>query len=243
LEEITKELYDLQQEGIEVLTRDDADYPVLLRDLRDALPVLYLRGSLQIRDQWAVAIVGSRLADLGYRERKMAWTRELAQILAEWGLTVVSGLAHGVDSWAHSGALEARDGRTVAALGCGLRRVYPKQNCELADRIVACGALVSELEPNAGICGQFLMVRDRLIAALSQAVIVIEAGAPSGSLDTAQHALRLKRRVLVVPGSPGTEKLSAEGAERLELEKTDADELARSILRIDHEEAHTKEEG
>lgn len=232
LDEAAQEIESLRREGIEVITLADEPYPVLLRDLRDAPPVLYIRGSLEIRDQWAVAIVGSRLADPGYRGQKMFWTRQLAQTLAEWGLTIVSGLAHGVDSWAHGGALDARDGRTIAVLGCGLRRIYPQHNKSLADRIVARGALLSELEPNAGTCGQFLMMRDRLIAALSQAVIVIEAGDPSGSLDTARHALKLKRRVLAVPGSPGTEKLIAEGAERLELDKIDVDELARSILSI-----------
>jgi DNA processing protein len=86
------------------------------------------------------------------------------------------------------------------------------------------------------------MMRDRLIAALAHAVIVIEASDPSGSLDTARHALKLGRRVLAVPGSPGTDRLIAEGAEQLNPESVDCDELARSILRIDHEEAHIKEE-
>ncbi|MCI2430734.1 DNA-protecting protein DprA [Candidatus Acetothermia bacterium] len=238
LEEIAGELEGLRCEGIDILTLDDEDYPVLLRDLRDAPPVLYLRGSLETRDQWAVAIVGGRMADPGYRERKMAWTRQLAQTLAEWGLTIVSGLAHGVDAWAHGGALDAHDGRTIAVLGCGLRRVYPKHHRALADRIVARGALMSELEPNAGTCGPFLMMRDRLIAGLSQAVIVIEAGDPSGSLDTARHARKLKRRVLAVPGSPGTDRLIAEGAGSLDPERADFDELARNMLRIDCEEAH-----
>ncbi|MCS6937144.1 MAG: DNA-protecting protein DprA [Candidatus Bipolaricaulota bacterium] len=230
LDDAPQEIESLHREGIAVVTPDDDPYPVLLRDLRDAPSVLYLRGSLETRDQWAVAIVGSRLADPGHCEQKMAWTHQLAQALAEWGVTIVSGLAHGVDSWAHGGALEARDGRTIAVLGCGLRRVYPKQNRALADRIVARGALLSELDPNLGTCGPFLMMRDRLIAALSQAVIVIEAGDPSGSLDTARHALKLQRRVLAVPGSPGTEKLIAEGAEKLEPDRADIDELARSIL-------------
>nr|BAL58610.1 DNA protecting protein DprA [Candidatus Acetothermum autotrophicum] len=233
LDEIAHELESLHREGIAVITPEDEQYPVLLRDLRDAPPVLYLRGSLEIRDQWAVAIVGSRMADPGYRDQKMAWTRQLAHTLAEWGLTIVSGLAHGVDSWAHGGALDARDGRTIAVLGCGLHRVYPKHHRALADRIVARGALLSEINPNAGTCGQFLMMRDRLIAALSQAVIVIEAGAPSGSFDTARHALKLKRRVLAVPGSPGTDKLIAEGAERLEPMRADIDDLARSVLGLE----------
>ncbi len=232
LEEAAHEIESLRCDGIDVITLDDEPYPVLLRDLRDAPSVLYVRGSLEIRDQWAVAIIGSRLADPGHRERKMAWTRQLAQTLAEWGITIVSGLAHGVDSWAHGGALDASDGRTIAVLGCGLRRVYPKHNTALADRIIARGALLSELEPNKGTCGQFLMMRDRLIAALSHAVIVIEANDPSGSLDTARHALKLKRRVLAVPGSPGTEKLIAEGAEMLEPNKIDLDELARGIVSI-----------
>lgn len=235
-EEITQELEGLQREGIEVLTPDEGNYPVLLKDLRDAPSVLYLRGSLEVRDQWAVAIVGSRLADPGSGERKMAWTRQLAQTLAEWGLTIVSGLAHGVDSWAHGGALDAHDGRTIAVLGCGLRRIYPKTNRALADRIVARGALVSELEPNLGTCSQFLMMRDRLIAALSQAVIVIEAQDPSGSLDTARHALKLRRRVLAVPGSPGTDRLIAERAESLDPERADFDELVRSILFLEIED-------
>ncbi|MFN4218620.1 MAG: DNA-processing protein DprA [Candidatus Bipolaricaulia bacterium] len=232
LEEAAQEIESLHREGITVITPEDEQYPVLLRDLRDAPLVLYIRGSLETRDQWAVAIVGSRLAYPGYREQKMAWTRQLARTLAEWGLTIVSGLAHGVDSWAHGGALDARDGRTIAVLGCGLRRVYPKQNRALADRIVARGALLSELEPNAGTCGQFLMMRDRLIAALSQAMIVIEAGDPSGSLDTARHALKLKRRVLAVPGSPGTEKLIAAGVERFDPDRADVDALAWSILEL-----------
>ncbi|MEM4402601.1 MAG: DNA-processing protein DprA, partial [Candidatus Caldarchaeum sp.] len=126
LDEAAQEIEGLHREGIAVITPEDEQYPVLLRDLRDAPLVLYLRGSLEIRDQWAVAIVGSRLADPGYREQKLAWTRQLAHTLAEWGVTIVSGLAHGVDSWAHGGALDAHDGRTLAVLGCGLRRVYPK---------------------------------------------------------------------------------------------------------------------
>jgi DNA processing protein len=236
LDEIAQELESLRREGIAVLTPDDAEYPILLRDLRDAPAVLYMRGSLETRDQWAVAIVGSRLADPGSGDAKMAWTHELAKTLAEWGITIVSGLAHGVDSWAHGGALDARDGRTIAVLGCGLRRVYPKRNQALADRIIARGALLSELEPNAGPCGMFLMMRDRLIAALAHAVIVIEAGDPSGSLDTARHALKLKRRVLAVPGSPGTDRLITEGARVLDPERTDFDELAKSVMRVGQED-------
>jgi DNA processing protein len=226
-EEIAGELEGLRCEGIEILTLDDEDYPVLLRDLRDAPPVLYLRGSLETRDQWAVAIVGSRQISSA---QKLDWGQHLARELADWELTIISGLAHGVDSYAHNGALQSRHGRTIAVLGCGLRQIYPKTNQELANRIISRGALLSELNPNVGTCGQFLMMRDRLIAALSQAVIVIEAGNPSGSLDTARHALKLKRRVLAVPGSPGTEKLIAEGVEPLDPAKVDAGELARSIL-------------
>ncbi len=229
LEGLAQELEGLRQEGIEVLTPDDADYPVLLGELRDAPPVLYLRGSLQARDQYAVAIVGSRMTG----EQQENWTRELARALAEWGITIVSGLALGVDAWAHSGALEAAQGRTLAVLGCGLRRIYPRAHWKLADRIVCQGALVSEVAPGAPPSGSLLMMRNRLIAALAQAVIVVEADNPSGSLDTAQHALKLGRRVLAVPGSPGTDRLLTEGAERLDPERLDFDELARSILRTD----------
>lgn len=226
-----EELKGLTQEGITVLTPDDADYPFLLRELSDTPPVLYLRGSLQARDQYAVAIVGSRMTNFGEQQENR--TRKLSQALAEWGITIVSGLALGVDAWAHSGALEAAQGRTLAVLGCGLRHIYPRAHWKLAERIVCQGALVSEVAPGAPPSGSLLMMRNRLIAALAQAVIVVEADVPSGSLDTAQHALKLGRRVLAVPGSPGTDRLLASGAELLDQEQADFDELARSILQAE----------
>lgn len=231
LEGLAQELEGLRHEGIEVLTPDDADYPVLLRELRDTPPVLYLRGSLQARDQYAVAIVGSRMTNSGEKQENR--TRELARSLAEWGITIVSGLALGVDAWAHNGALDAVGGRTLAVLGCGLRHIYPRAHWELAERIVRQGALVSEVAPEAPPSGSLLMMRNRLITALAQAVIVVEANDPSGSLDTAQHALKLGRRVLAVPGSPGTDRLLAFGAELLHQERADFDELARSILQAE----------
>lgn len=239
-DEIAQEVAGLRHEGIEVVTLADAGYPVLLQDLRDGPPVLYLRGSLETRDQYAVAIVGSRQADPGRHQQREGWTRELARTLAEWGLTVVSGLARGVDSWAHCGALEARGGRTIAVLGCGLRYIYPKEHRKLANRIVSQGTLLSEVATGASASGSLLMMRNRLIAALSQAVIVIEADDPSGSLDTAQHALKLGRRVLAVPGSAGTDRLLIEGAERLESERLD--ELARSVLG-ETDDVHVEEPG
>jgi len=225
LEAVEAELAALVQAGITLLTWEDADYPASLHDLSDPPPVLFVRGKLRPQDEQAVAIVGSRRVG----DRGLALARRLGKALAARGLTVVSGLALGIDTAAHKGALEAPEGRTLAVLGSGLGVIHPRENRALAERIVARGALLSELRPEAPPRGPYLMARDRIIAALGRATIVVEAEEGSGSLDTARRARRLGRPVLACPGSPGTDALLRAGAERLDPEAMDLDALARRL--------------
>ena len=225
LEAVEAEMAALAEAGIALLTWEDPDYPASLHDLSDPPPVLFLRGTIRPQDERAVAIVGSRRAG----EHGLGVARRLGKALAARGLTVVSGLALGIDTAAHEGALETPGGRTLAVLGSGLGVIHPRENRALAERIVACGALLSELRPETPPRGPYLMARDRIIAALSRAVIVVEAEEGSGSLDTARRARRLGRLVLACPGSLGTEALLRAGAERLDPEAVDLDTLARRL--------------
>ena len=225
LDTLEAELASLDDEGFQTLTWDDDEYPENLRPLHDAPPVLFVRGELLLEDAQAVAIVGTRQAT----PRGAAIAERLACQLAERGLTVVSGLALGIDTAAHRGALNAENGRTLAVLGSGLRHIHPRENRALAGAIVSRGALLSELHPNTPPRGPSLMARDRIISGLSRAVIVVEAQPKSGSLDTAAKAKRQERVVFAVPGSPGTELLLAQGAERLQPESANFDALAQRI--------------
>jgi len=219
------ELASLADEGLQVVTWDDSDYPENLRLAHDAPPVLFARGELLPEDAQAVAIVGTRQASASAAALAHALSRELAGR----GITVVSGLALGIDTAAHRGALEADGGRTLAVLGSGLRSIHPRENVSLAREIVRRGALLSELHPNTPPRGQNLMARDRILSGLSLAVIVVEAQEKSGSLDTAAKARKQGRLLLAVPGSPGTDALLAQGAEQLDPEVADMDQLSESI--------------
>lgn len=232
-----EEIYALGEQEIDLLTWDDARFPTTLRELKDAPVILFVRGPIKKGDENAVAIVGTRAAsDEG---TKLAAT--LARELALRGLCVVSGLALGIDTAAHSGALDAEDGRTIAVLGSGIRVIHPRENAELAERIVSRGALVSELMPNTPPRGPQLMARDRLISGLSRAVIVVEASQKSGSLDTAERARKQGRLVYAVPGSEGTEGLLKGGARRLEDKDVDFDALAEAIYTHTETKIETKD--
>lgn len=222
---IEAELAALAEEGLGVLTWDDPDYPPNLRGLSDAPPVLFTRGVLRPEDADAVAIIGTREPTA----EGIATAEAIARELAGRRLTVVSGLAIGIDTAAHRGALQANGGRTVAVPGSGLRAIHPRQNLPLAERIARHGALLSEVHPDTPPSGPVLMARDRIIGGLARAVIVIEAREKSGSLDTANRARRQGRLILALPGSPGTDRLIAEGAEPLTLRKLDFDALVRRI--------------
>lgn len=225
LAEVEAELAALTEAGIALLTWDDPGYPASLHELSDPPPVLFARGTLLPKDEQAVAIVGSRQAT----DRGLALARRLGQALAAQGFTVISGLALGIDAVAHQGALEAPGGRTVAVLGSGLKAIHPRENRELAERIVTHGTLLSELRPATPPRGPYLMARDRIIAALSRAVIVVEAQEKSGSLDTTRRAQKLGRPVLACPGSPGTGALLQAGAELLNPNTADLDALAMRL--------------
>ncbi len=183
--------------GIALVPWSDAAYPAALAAISDPPPVLWARGNLAALTRPAVAIVGSRSGSpygLSVAER-------LAADLASRGLVVVSGLARGVDSAAHRGALAAANGSTLAVLGSGVDVVYPAEHGDLARRIEADGAVLSELVPGTPPRKPFFPLRNRVISGLSRAVLIVEAGQKSGSLITARCALEQGRDVLAVPGN------------------------------------------
>jgi DNA processing protein len=181
--------------GIHVLAWNAPAMPMPLLAISDAPPVLWYRGTLECLSQPVVAIVGSRAASAVALET----ARRLATDLASRGITVASGLARGVDSAAHRGALET--GKTIAVLGSGVDRVYPHEHIELADRIAQSGLVVSEYPPGTPPLAFHFPMRNRLISGLSRAVVVIEASDKSGSLITAGCAAEQGRDVMAVPGN------------------------------------------
>jgi len=199
--------------GAAILTPDDDLYPALLRIAPDPPCVLYVLGDLRAVDILAVAVVGARRAT----PQGAALAREIGRGLAASGFTVVSGMARGVDAAAHRGALDA-GGRTIAVLGSGVDRIYPEEHRDLAAAIARHGAVVSEFPIGTGPLPRFFPERNRIIAALSWATVVVEAAEGSGSLITADLALDAGRLVFAVPGpvgepnADGTNALLREGA-------------------------------
>jgi DNA processing protein len=181
--------------GLGAVNFSEAAYPPMLAAIVDPPPVLWIRGTSAALGPPAVAIVGSRAGS----PYALAVAEQLAADLASRGIIVVSGLARGVDSAAHRGALSAAS--TVAVLGSGVDVVYPREHADLAREISVNGALVSELVPGTPPQQRFFPMRNRIISGLSRAVVVIEAGEKSGSLITARSALDQGRDVLAVPGS------------------------------------------
>jgi DNA processing protein len=203
-------------QGITILTWEDGLYPQRLKEIDQPPPVLYVRGALTEEDAWAVAVVGTRR--ISAYGRQVA--EELASFLAANGVTVVSGLARGVDAVAHQSALKA-GGRTIAVLGSGVDRVYPPEHSQLAAKIIGSGALVSDFAPGTAPEASNFPPRNRIISGLAMATVVVEAGETSGALITAQFAVDQGREVFAVPGnilapqSKGTNRLIAEGAHPL----------------------------
>jgi DNA processing protein len=205
-------------QGVTALCRCDPGYPATVKDLSDAPAVLYVRGELARFERALaperVAIVGARRAT----EYGLQQARGLGRGLAAAGLTIVSGMALGVDAAAHAGALEA-DGLTVAVLACGPDVAYPASKRRLHARIVASGAVVAELPPGTPPRRWCFPARNRIIAALAQVTVVVEAGERSGSLITAGQAADLGREVAAVPGlvtaplAAGTNALISDGAQ------------------------------
>lgn len=199
--------------GASVIARGMAGYPALLAEIPDAPAVLYAQGKLLPQDEIAVAIVGSRRCTY----YGISQAEKIAGGLARAGITVISGLAKGIDAAAHRAALAA-GGRTIAVTATGLETVYPPEHVELADQVVAAGAILTEFKlsqkPLAGLFPQ----RNRVISGLSLGVIVIEASRKSGALHTARHATEQNRDVFAVPGridsaaSEGCHDLIRDGA-------------------------------
>jgi len=218
-------LETVYERGIKVVSVVDRDYPANLRQITDAPPVLYYKGSLLPKDDLAIAIVGARYATVYGRQV----TEKLAYELVSNGLTIVSGLARGIDSIAHRSAIDA-GGRTIAVLGNGLDLVYPPENKSLADQITQNGALVSEFPLGFPSMPSNFPARNRIIAGLSLGVVVTEAAIDSGSLITAGQAAEQGREVFAVPG-PITSKMSA-GANNLIKEGVHPTTEAADILSI-----------
>ncbi len=238
----------LENQGIHVVTWDDKTYPRRLREIDQPPPVLYVRGELLLEDEWAVAVVGTRrVTPYG---RQIA--EQVAASLAHSGVTVVSGLAHGVDAIAHQAALNA-GGRTLAVLGCGVDRIYPPDHRRLAEHLLEHGALISDYAPGTPPEAVNFPPRNRIISGLSIAVVVVEAGERSGALITAQFAAEQGREVFAVPGninapqSIGANRLVQQGAhpllevrdllDSLDLDLVTEQQTARKALPADTVEA------
>jgi DNA processing protein len=184
--------------GVTLVTPEDDGFPPLLRASADPPALLYVRGRLDSQDRLAVAVVGARRATA----HGVRLAERLAEDLAARGFTVVSGLARGIDAAVHRGALNG-GGRTVAVLGCGIDRVYPREHARLAEAIASQGAVVSELPLGTPPLRQNFPGRNRLIAWMSWGTVVVEAARDSGSLITAGLAAEEGRLVFAVPGPPG----------------------------------------
>jgi DNA processing protein len=198
LEEAAALFEAAEKKGPGLLIWGDAHYPARLGEIPDPPPVLWVKGLLAEADKFSVGLVGSRQAS----PAGLAAARNLGRDGATRGVTIVSGLARGIDAEAHWGALEA-GGRTLAVLGCGLDWVYPQENAPLYERIPLAGALISEFPPNTPPRPGNFPRRNRVLAGLSLAVVVVEAGQRSGALITARLGLELNREVMALPGPAG----------------------------------------
>ncbi len=210
---VDRELDLVEAHNCHLVAINDSAYPMLLKEIVDPPPLLYVRGELGEPDAPIITIVGTR-SPTNYGK---TISRQLSQQLAENGVTIVSGFARGIDTCAHQGALQA-NGRTIAVLGNGLSQIYPNENKDLADEIVESGALISEFPMSVPPFPKNFPRRNRLVSGLSSGTVVVEASVRSGSLITARHAAEQGREVFAVPGqifskqSKGSHQLINQGA-------------------------------
>ncbi len=231
---LEKELCELPRIGARMVRWTDPDYPANLRQIPDPPPYFFMRGEFDAANPKCVAVVGARAAsEVG---RRMA--RRLGFELAAKGYVVASGLARGIDSEAHQGALEA-GGQTVALMGCGIDVVYPPENRKLAEAMIAGhGAIISELPVGTPPIAENFPARNRLIAGLALGVVIVEAAEKSGSLITARMALEQDRQVFAVPGSPltgrsrGSNRLLKDGARLVDCVEDVIEELSPQLGQI-----------
>lgn len=236
--DVQQEIALCREHGVEILSESQDEYPRMLREIHDPPGVLFLRGSLKPADALAIGIVGTRHASqYGLRQAE-----RLAGSLSRAGLTVVSGLARGIDAAAHRGALAA-GGRTLAVLASGVLNVYPPEHEKLAAEVIAHGALLSESPPRAEPLGGMFPQRNRLISGLCLGAIIVEAGQRSGALITARHAMEQGREVFAVPGrvdsrtALGCHRLIRDGAKLVETADDVLEELGPLV------EATPREDG
>ncbi|MBD1399758.1 DNA-processing protein DprA [Pelovirga terrestris] len=211
-------------QDISIISYWDDTYPALLKTIYDPPAVLYIRGNLPDRD--CFAIVGSRKATPAGLEV----ARELAGKLAAQGICIVSGMARGVDSAAHQGAVDVQ-GNTIAVLGCGVDHIYPRENTRLYHQIIDRGAVISEHPPGTGPVARHFPARNRMISGLARGVLIVEATAGSGSLITADFALDQGREIFATPGairhpnSQGPHQLLKDGAQLV----TDSSDILQAL--------------
>src|SRR5688572_14701305 len=238
----------IESQGIKILTWEDETYPQRLKEIEQPPPVLYIRGDYLPDDLFGVAIVGTRRVTPYGRQI----TEELATYLAGHRITVISGLARGVDALAHQTVLKA-GGRTIGVLGSGVDKIYPPEHRALAEKMMGSGAILSDYAPGTPPDASNFPPRNRIISGLSLAVVVIEAGETSGALITAEFAAEQGREIFAVPGSilapqsKGTNKLIQNGAlpllsvndlmQALDLTRMGEQKAARKVIPSDETEA------
>lgn len=237
--EMDQELAEAEKLNVQIMARDDPAYPENLQNIYDPPPILYVKGELKKTDQKAIAIVGTRQAT----QYGLESARKFSYLLAQMGITIVSGLALGIDTAAHQGALEAK-GRTIAVLGSGVDQIYPATNRDLAKKIANSGAIMSEFSlgfmPDTWTFPQ----RNRIISGLSLGVIMVEGHYDSGAMITAKLALDQGREVFAVPGqieldqSKGPHWLIKQGAKLVETVDDVLEELHIGLnLKTDNRES------
>ncbi|MEM6528691.1 MAG: DNA-processing protein DprA, partial [Chloroflexota bacterium] len=212
--DLNREMQRIARVDAHLLTMDDVDYPPLLAELDEKPATLYVRGKLLPQDKRAVCVVGTRRATVYGKDAAYALSKELAAN----GVTIISGLAQGVDSAAHRGALDG-GGRTIGVMANGISEVYPAENLELAREIITQGAVITEMPIGTPPIGQNFPRRNRILSGMSLGVLVVEGGIRSGALITANFAAEQGRDVFAVPSNifnkegRGTNRLIQDGAQ------------------------------